>query len=146
MSLTYLLINFEQSKLVYFAMMAVVFSTTGVTLRITLASVFLSLTTLYWFASSLPSELFDQYVSIGVATAFGSLAMATLLRKAILQQIDARLLADRLAAKARRLADTDMLTGVPNRRAIFEKDRLSRPAAPPLLDGDFRPRRVQGDQ
>lgn len=119
--LVYLLINFEQSKLVYFAMLAVVFSTTAVTLRITLASVFLSLTTLYWFASSLSTELFDQYVSIGVATAFGSLAMATLLRKAILQQIDARLLADRLAAKARRLADTDMLTGVPNRRAIFEK-------------------------
>ena len=119
--LVYLLINFEQSKLVYFAMMAVVFSTTGVTLRATLASVFLSLTTLYWFASGLSGELFSQYVAIGVATAFGSLAMATLLRKAIFQQIDARLLADRLATKARRLADTDMLTGVPNRRAIFEK-------------------------
>jgi GGDEF domain-containing protein len=47
--------------------------------------------------------------------------MASLLRKAILQQIDARLLADELAAKAQRLADTDMLTGVPNRRAIFQK-------------------------
>jgi hypothetical protein len=31
MSLIYLLINFEQAKLVYFALMAVVFSTTGVT-------------------------------------------------------------------------------------------------------------------
>ncbi|MBV1722507.1 MAG: EAL domain-containing protein [Hoeflea sp.] len=47
--------------------------------------------------------------------------MATLLRKAILRQIDARLLADKLAAGAQRLANTDMLTGVPNRRAIFQK-------------------------
>jgi uncharacterized paraquat-inducible protein A len=38
--------------------------------------------------------LFNQYVSIGVATAFAAFGMASLLRKAILQQIDARLLAD----------------------------------------------------
>jgi len=119
--LSYLLINFEQSKLIYFALMAVVFSTTGVTLRITSFCVALSLATLYWFASSLPPELFSQYVSIGVATAFAAFGMASLLRKAILRQIDARLLADKLAAKAHRLAATDMLTGVPNRRAIFEK-------------------------
>ncbi|PHR19035.1 MAG: GGDEF-domain containing protein [Hoeflea sp.] len=119
--LTYLLINFEQSKLIYFALMAVVFSTTGVTLRITMFCVALSLATLYWFASSLPLELFGQYVSIGVATAFAAFGMASLLRKAILRQIDARLLADRLATKAQRLADTDMLTGIPNRRAVFQK-------------------------
>ncbi|MCY0096010.1 putative bifunctional diguanylate cyclase/phosphodiesterase [Hoeflea ulvae] len=118
---TYLLIHFEQSKLVYFSLMAVVFSTTGVTMRTTLFSVAISLATLYWFASGLPAELLTQYVSIGVATAFASLGMATLLRKAIRRQIDARLLADELAAKAQRLADTDMLTGIPNRRAVFEK-------------------------
>jgi len=119
--LTYLLINFEQSKLIYFALMAVVFSTTGVTFRITSVCVGISLATLYWFASSLPPEFFGQYVSIGVATAFAAFGMASLLRKAILRQIDARLLADGLAAKAHRLADTDMLTGIPNRRAIFQK-------------------------
>jgi diguanylate cyclase (GGDEF)-like protein len=117
----YFLINFEETKLVYFAMMAVVFSTTGVTLRITFTSVLLSLMTLYFFASGLPSELFDQYVSIGIATAVAALGMASLLRKAILRQIDARLLADKLASRAQRLADTDVLTGVPNRRAVFEK-------------------------
>jgi diguanylate cyclase (GGDEF)-like protein len=119
--LTYLLIHFEPPKLIFFAMMAVVFSTTGVTLRATLFSVLLSLATLYLFATSLPGELFDQYVSIGVATAFGSFGMAMLVRKAIRQQIDARLLADELASKARSLAETDMLTGIPNRRAIFQK-------------------------
>lgn len=119
--LSYLLINFEQSKLIYFALMAVVFSTTGVTLRTTLFSVALSLATLYWFASGLPADMFSQYVSIGVATAFASFGMASLMRKAILRQIDARLLADELATRAQRLADTDMLTGIPNRRAVFQK-------------------------
>jgi hypothetical protein len=114
----YFLINFEETKLVYFAMMAVVFSTTGVTLRITFTSVLLSLMTLYFFASGLPSELFDQYVSIGIATAVAAFGMASLLRKAILRQIDARLLADKLASRAQRLADTDVLTGCtkPSRR------------------------------
>ncbi|MBV1722508.1 MAG: hypothetical protein KUA43_03600 [Hoeflea sp.] len=44
--LSYLLLHFEQSKLIYFALMAVIFSTTGVTLRVTIFSVFLSLATL----------------------------------------------------------------------------------------------------
>jgi diguanylate cyclase (GGDEF)-like protein len=119
--LIYTIMNFEQTKLIYYALMAVVFSTTGVTLRSTLFTIFLSLATLFWFASNLSAELFNQYVSIGVATAFAAFGMTSLLRKAILQQIDARLLADQLAAKSQRLADTDMLTGVPNRRAMFQK-------------------------
>lgn len=119
--LSNLLVNFEQPKLVYFALTAVIFSTTGITLRVTLASVLLSLATLYMFASRLPDELFSQYVSIGIATTFASIGMTTLLRQVILRQIDARLLADELAAKARELADTDMLTGVPNRRAMFDR-------------------------
>lgn len=119
--LGYFMIHFEQSKLVYFALMSIVFSTTAVTFRSILISIAPSLATLYWFASGLPEALFHQYVSIGVATAFGAFAMATLLRTAIIRQTDARLLADKLAAKARRLADTDMLTGIPNRRAIFQK-------------------------
>lgn len=119
--LAYFTLYFDMAKLVYFALMAVIFSTTGVTLRATLFSVLLSLATLYWFASDLTPTLFAQYFSIGVASAFAAISMAMLLRRAILQQIDARLLADELATKARHLADTDMLTGVPNRRAMFDK-------------------------
>jgi diguanylate cyclase (GGDEF)-like protein len=119
--LAYFTLYFHMGKLVYFALMAVIFSTTGVTLRATLFSVLLSLATLYWFASDLTPTLFAQYLSIGIASAFAAISMALLLRRAILQQIDARLLADELATKARHLADTDMLTGVPNRRAMFDR-------------------------
>ncbi|MDF1609565.1 EAL domain-containing protein [Hoeflea sp. YIM 152468] len=119
--LSYLLVYNEQARYIYFVLMAVIFSITGATLRVVLFSVFLSLTTLYFLAWSLPDERLAEYVSICVATAFASISMSALLRSAILRQIDARLLADDLTAKAQRLADTDMLTGIPNRRAIFQK-------------------------
>lgn len=118
---SYLLVYNVQTRYIYFVVLAFIFAITGVTIRAMLMSVSLTLGTLFWFASSLPSELFAEYASIAVATAFAAISMAGLLRRAIVRQIDARLLADKLTIKAQALADSDMLTGVPNRRAIFEK-------------------------
>ena len=102
----YMLLHFEPPKLVYFSLMAVVFSTTGVTLRTMLFSIGMSLAGLYWFARGAAPEVFSQSIWIGIATAFAAFGLATLLRKAILEQIDARLLADELAVKARILWPT----------------------------------------
>lgn len=110
--LLYMLFHFEEEKLVYFVLMAVVFSTSGVTLRSTVASVALSIATLLWLAHDAAPERFHQFAFIGVATSFAALGMATLLRKAILRQIDARLSADQTALR-------DSLTGIPNRRSVF---------------------------
>ncbi|MGJ8573049.1 MAG: putative bifunctional diguanylate cyclase/phosphodiesterase [Hoeflea sp.] len=118
---SYLLVYDVQTRYIYFVVLAFIFAITGATARTMLLSVLLTLGTLYWFASSLPSDLFAEYASIAVATAFASISMAGLLRRAIIRQIDARRLADELTIKARALADSDMLTGIPNRRAIFEK-------------------------
>jgi diguanylate cyclase (GGDEF)-like protein len=122
--LLYMNLHFEQEKLVYFVLMAVVFSTTGVTLRSTLASVTLSIATLLWLAHGISPERFQQFAFIGVATSFAAFGMATLLRKAILRQIDARLRADDMALR-------DSLTGIPNRRSIFGRiERLEREQEP----------------
>jgi diguanylate cyclase (GGDEF)-like protein len=112
--LAYMLLNFEEQKLIYFVLMAVVFSTTGVTLRTTLASVILSIGSLFWFSRQASPEIANQFVFIGLATSFAAFGMASLLRKAILRQIDARLLADQLAAR-------DSLTGIANRRSVFAR-------------------------
>ncbi|WP_210321320.1 putative bifunctional diguanylate cyclase/phosphodiesterase [Devosia beringensis] len=117
----YMLLHYTESKLIYFSLMAVVFSTTGVTLRGTVLSIVVSIGSLYLFANAAGTAIVGQYVFIGVATAFASLGMASLLRKAMVQQVDARLLADDLAAKAQNLARTDPLTGLPNRRAVFQE-------------------------
>jgi diguanylate cyclase (GGDEF)-like protein len=120
----YMTLHFEEQKLIYFVLMAVVFSTTGVTLRATLASVTVSIATMFWFSHKAAPEIAYQFAFIGIATSFASLGMATLLRKAILRQIDARLFADQLAA-------LDSLTGIANRRSIFARiDRLVEESTP----------------
>ena len=120
----YLAVHFEEEKLIYFVLMAVVFSTSGVTLRATLASVSLSIGTLFWLASHASPERFNQFAFIGVATSFAAFGMATLLRQAILRQIDARLVADGLAS-------LDSLTGIANRRAVFKEiDELTATKTP----------------
>lgn len=123
--MAYMLLHFEEEKLVYFVLMAVVFSTSGVTLRATLGSVVLSIATMLIMADRMSSpERFNQFAFIGVATSFASLGMATLLRKAILRQIDARLATDQMAFR-------DVLTGIPNRRSVFNKIKsLERDRAP----------------
>ncbi len=112
--LAYMLLHFEEQKLIYFVLMAVVFSTSGVTLRATLASVVLSIGSLFWFSAQASPDVAKQFVFIGLATSFAAFGMASLLRKAILRQIDARLLADQLAAR-------DSLTGIANRRSVFSR-------------------------
>lgn len=121
----YMQLHFEEDKLVYFALLAVVSATTGVTLRITLASVALGIGTMVVIAyRHLPSDPFQQNAFIGVATAFVSLGMATRVRNAILRQIDARLAADEMA-------QLDSLTGIPNRRAVFNRmEALEREGQP----------------
>ncbi len=57
----YMSLHFEEQKLIYFVLMAVVFSTTGVTLRATLASVILSIGTMFWFAGNAAPEIARQF-------------------------------------------------------------------------------------
>lgn len=119
--LSYLLVYNVQPRYIYFVLLAFIFAITGATTRTVMISVPLTLGTLYLFSTSLPSDLHAEYASIVVATAFASVSMTGLLRHAIIRQIDARLFADELTVKAQALADADMLTGIPNRRAVFEK-------------------------
>ncbi|MBX9468625.1 MAG: EAL domain-containing protein [Rhizobium sp.] len=119
--LSYLLVYNVETRYIYFVLLAFIFAITGATTRTVMISVPLTLATLYWFSTSLPEDLYAEYVSIAVATAFASVSMTGLLRHAIIRQIDARLLADELTVKAQAIADADMLTGIPNRRAIFDK-------------------------
>jgi len=117
----YLLIHFDEARLIYFVLMTIVFAMSGVTLRTTLLSVGLALGTLYAFASGLAPGKFNQFVFIGIAATFASFGMAALLRKAILRQVEARLLANDLARRAQHLADHDTLTGLASRRSVLAR-------------------------
>ncbi|WP_205910416.1 EAL domain-containing protein [Rhizobium sp. FKL33] len=110
----YMLLHFEAPKLIYFVLMAVVFSTSGVTLRLTIGSILVSIGAMFWFSRHASPELQHQFAFIGVATSFAAFGMASLLRRAMVRQVEARLLAARLAA-------TDPLTLLPNRRSVFDR-------------------------
>lgn len=118
--LALMLLHFQETKLIYFVLMAVVFSTSSVTARTTVLSVTLAMATLFYFARGLGSTAYEQFLFIGVASTFASLSMAFLLRSALRHQVNARLQADAVAAEAGQLAETDILTGLPNRRDIFQ--------------------------
>ncbi len=117
----YMVLSFQEPKLIYFVLMAVAFSTSGVTFRVSAVSVGLSMATLFWFASKVSPATLDQYVSIGVAASVVAIGMSYLLRKALRQQVSARLKADALTEHAQYLAATDMLTSLPSRRKVFDE-------------------------
>lgn len=117
----YLYLSFQEPKLIYFVLMAVAFSTSGATFRVIAVSVGLSMATLFWFASTVSPAALDQYLSIGVAASVVAIGMSYLLRKALRQQVSARLKADALTAHAQFLAATDMLTSLPSRRQMFDE-------------------------
>ncbi len=117
----YLYLNFQEPKLIYFVLMAVAFSTSGATFRVIAVSVGLSMATLFWFASTVSPSTLEQYLSIGVAASVVAIGMSYLLRKALRQQVSARLKADALTEHAQYLAATDMLTSLPSRRQMFDE-------------------------
>jgi len=117
----YMLLSFQQTKLIYFVLMAMVFGTSGVTFWGTVLAVALSMATLVWFASNTSADVLSQYLSIGVAASVVSIGLSYLLRKALRLQVSARLKADALTEQAQYLAATDMLTSLPSRRRIFDE-------------------------
>jgi len=117
----YMLLSFQEPKLIYFVLTAVVFATSGVTFRASAVSVGLSVTTMIWFASTVSPAVLEQYMFIGVAASVAAIGMSYLLRKALGLQVKARLKADALTEHAQYLAATDMLTSLPSRRRIFDE-------------------------
>lgn len=63
--IAYMYLHFEEEKLVYFVLMAVVFSTSGVTLRVTSATVAVSILTLFWLAHTSAPARFNQFAFTG---------------------------------------------------------------------------------
>ncbi len=114
-----LLMDFIPEKLVYFVFATLLFATSGISVRIIVASSALSLATMLWFANRAGPEIFFQHTLIGLAGTFAAVGMALLMRTAILKAVRARIAADLLRTRAEFQADIDSLTGLPNRRHFF---------------------------
>lgn len=114
-----------ESKLMFFAVIALGASAFGVTLRVIIATVTVALAAMMAIVVAHVPELALQYLVVSLGTMIGAGGIASLMRGAITREIHARLIAQDLRGKAEIIADHDGLTGLPNRRRFFtELERL----------------------
>ncbi|CAN5481878.1 ATP-binding protein [soil metagenome] len=92
----YQALHFEPPKLVYFILMALVFATSAPTRRVALVSVAAAIAGLLLMARNAPGDLVSQYGFMGTAGAFAALGMSTLMRGAVMRELQARLASDAL--------------------------------------------------
>lgn len=120
--------QYDSNRLVYFVMMVFIFAMTSASARVAILSSIATLAALYATLWIYEPALLQQYIYIGVASSFGALGLSRLVRRIILEALDAKLLAAEkeseaveAAAFATQLAITDNLTSLPNRRDFFDK-------------------------
>lgn len=120
--------QYDSDRLVYFILMVFVFAMTGATNRLIIGSILAALASLYAIIWIYEPALMQHYLYIGVASTMAGLGSMLFLRKVIENALNAKLeaaqsnaLAQEAADKATKLSATDALTGLPNRRAFFQK-------------------------
>ncbi|MBU1176774.1 MAG: EAL domain-containing protein [Alphaproteobacteria bacterium] len=115
------LVHLEVTKLVYFALLTMVVAATGVTLRIVIPVATLSLVTAILLAGQQGPETQAQLAFIAFASSFVATGVAGLMRAAINKEIRARMKVEQMHEAARKAAEIDFLTGLPNRRSFFSR-------------------------
>lgn len=120
------LLHFETENLVYAILLMPISAAilpSRRTIAVAVAICFVNLIWLVW--QNLPGEL-NNYLWVGIAGIGAGIAVAAIIRTAVLNSVKARLEADRdretaeqLAREAHHLAECDALTGLPNRRSFF---------------------------
>lgn len=93
---SYQLFHFEAPKLVYFVLMALVFSTASPSLRVAYSSSMAAIAGLAIMAQRAPEYVASQHIFIGVAAGFAAVGIATLMRGAIRRELRARLASEAL--------------------------------------------------
>ena len=115
------LLHLEVPKLVYFVLLALVVATTGVTMRLIIPVIAISLVTAILLAGTAGVEAQAQFTFIALATGFVAFGNSALMRMAIKREIRSRLRTEKLHEAAQYAADFDFLTGLPNRRSFFRR-------------------------
>ena len=121
-------VGFDSSQLVYFVLLVFVFPLTGATRRVAMLFSAVSLACLYRIILAYDPSYFVDYVFIGIASCIVSFGGSFMLRRIILDALNSKLIAAHhkiealeAAAHATKLAVTDNLTSLPNRRDFFDK-------------------------
>ena len=111
----------EHNKPMYFILLSMAAATTGVSLRVVVTATIACLFAAGWSNTLVEGHSGLSLLDVLVAGAFAALGMAWLMRSAIRRLVNARMKAERLGASAVDASEHDFLTGLPNRRAFFQR-------------------------
>ncbi|GLK50686.1 putative bifunctional diguanylate cyclase/phosphodiesterase [Maricaulis virginensis] len=119
-------LHFEAENLAYTVLMMPICAAILPRRRTIALAVLISFANLMWLVwRNIPAALPD-YAWVGVSGIAAGVAIAAIIRTAVLRSVKARLdaihdreIAEELAREARHLAECDALTGLPNRRSFF---------------------------
>ncbi|MBI1199569.1 MAG: response regulator [Phenylobacterium sp.] len=92
--------HFEEQKLIYFSLLALVCGTTASTDRLAYLSVGASLACLVFLGARYDPGFINNFGYIGLASGFAALGMATLMRGAVIRELEARVASEALARDA----------------------------------------------
>ncbi|WP_170976590.1 EAL domain-containing protein [Rhizobium sp. FKL33] len=129
--IVYIQTDFKESKLVYLLLIAMVFAIGSATARLTILSVAAPIATLGVYVYVCVPDADTEYLRLAAATVAVVIGAFGALRSVLIDQIRARNLAQNYAGELERQAFIDPLTGIENRRAVFDNlDRLTLQAQP----------------
>ena len=116
---TFQLLHFDSKRLVYFIFLSLVYAMTGISLRVVIPSVTIALVT-----AAVMAYRYNGGISLdnaGMVLLMSPLAilLATVVRQTLLRAVQSRVMAEALHTEAQSMADSDVLTGLPNRRSFF---------------------------
>lgn len=114
-SLAHHILHFEPSKLVLFVLLTTITAACSIQFRVIVPAAIIGLVTPVWLAGQAGPEIQMQYAFISAAGMMTSVALVVLLRRAIIQQVLARMAADELTHDAERRARTNPISGLTNR-------------------------------
>ena len=113
------ILHYDQPRLVYFVFLALVFSVTGVRLRVVVPSLIVTLGALLAIAGAHRAGIAKDSSLLILLIVPVVVMISGVVRNTLFQAIGARVTAERLHGDALKLANCDALTGLPNRRSFF---------------------------
>ncbi|ESQ82757.1 hypothetical protein AEAC466_16590 [Asticcacaulis sp. AC466] len=130
---TFQALHYDPKRLVYFIFLTLMFAMTGISLRVIVPSIVVTLVTVAAMALAHQGYVsFENSAMIAVMIPT-AVILAMVVRQTLFRAVESRVRAENLRAEAQSMADSDVLTGLPNRRNFF---RVIEAALKRVSDGE----------
>ncbi|MDV6332981.1 putative bifunctional diguanylate cyclase/phosphodiesterase [Asticcacaulis sp. 201] len=112
-------LHYDPKRLVYFIFLTLMFAMTGISLRVIIPSIVVTLVTVATMALTHQGFLSFENSAMTAVMIPTAVILAMVVRQTLFRAVESRVRAENLRAEAQSMADSDVLTGLPNRRSFF---------------------------